>query len=54
MKCRGVAVVLCKGLFWGSGGEGGKGKYGDGEWWKSGTKLYAHVRPVWWDEEKRR
>lgn len=52
MKHRGVTLVLCEGLFWGAGGEVGKGGYGGGKWWISGTKLYLYVRPAWWDEEE--
>lgn len=44
MSCRGVAVVLLKGLFWGAGRKKGKGRYGDGDWWKSGAN-HTYMRP---------
>lgn len=44
MSCRGVAVVLLKGLFWGAGRKKGKGRYGDGDWCKSGAN-HTYMRP---------
>lgn len=37
VSCRG-AVALCQGLFWTAGRKNGEGRYGHGDWWKSGTK----------------